>query len=307
MLGGKQPQGYTIVEVMMFLMITGVLLATSFTLFSGRTDRERLRTGVNEFDANLNTIINQISTGNYTKFNNWSCTAPVNGNPVTWTSGVSTNQGANTGCVFLGEVIHPFQTGDYNTYTIVGRRNVRDTASQEVQSLSQAMPTLAIDNSSGAAEPDIYSGYKLPNGLVVKALIHTSKTGITKNIDAFAFISTLGKYSGAGNDLVSSSQSVLVLPICSSYTDPNTDCNGPGSQVMATNDSSSRTSIANRFPGVLSENLWNPQKIVVCIARSASIPSQAAIVIGEDSSKLTTRVELNNVTTPVASGGLGCP
>ena len=125
MLGvGKSRRGYTIVEALIFLAVSGALLVSAGTVISGRQERTRFSQAIDDVSQNLQDVFNDASTGFYPSANNIICS--VTGTPgSTLTLGSNPSiQGTNQACIFAGKLIEfPTNTTTYNIYTAVANRN----------------------------------------------------------------------------------------------------------------------------------------------------------------------------------------
>lgn len=124
--------GFTIVETMIVLAVTGVLFVSFVATISGRQDRVRFQQSVNAIKGELEQIINEAQTGYFPSNAQFHCTIsggnlnieePDPANPV--------GQGRNEQCVFLGKVLQfgtAFGTDmeRYAIYTIAGQNNAND-------------------------------------------------------------------------------------------------------------------------------------------------------------------------------------
>jgi prepilin-type N-terminal cleavage/methylation domain-containing protein len=109
MKGGKhkQPLGYTIVEVMIVLAISGIMFLIAADFINGKQENASFTTGVNEFSTELQDTIDQVTDGQYSDalFN---CLAQPNGTSVTIniTGSSPTGQGTHSTCVYLGKILY---------------------------------------------------------------------------------------------------------------------------------------------------------------------------------------------------------
>lgn len=105
MSGGKnkQPLGYTIIEVMIVLAISGLMFLIAAQFINGKQEKTAFTAGVNEMASELQDVIEQVTDGRYTDI-------PLNcrNNGITTVPSVSGNagQGTNSSCVFLGKIVH---------------------------------------------------------------------------------------------------------------------------------------------------------------------------------------------------------
>ena len=93
--------GFTIVEVMIVLAITGGLFISAAVMISGRTNKAQFEQSINQITAQLRQSINEVSTGYYPN-RGFQCQA--NGATVSITAG-TTEQGTNSGCMLLGKAL----------------------------------------------------------------------------------------------------------------------------------------------------------------------------------------------------------
>lgn len=100
--------GYTIIEVMVVLAISGVMFLIAAQFINGKEAKTAFTSGVNEMASQIQDVIEQVNDGRYSDIH-LNCSGGVA------TIGIG-QQGTNTGCVFMGKVIH-FETG--NRYELI--------------------------------------------------------------------------------------------------------------------------------------------------------------------------------------------
>ncbi len=104
MKGGKRPPGYTIIEVMIVLAISGVMFLIAATFISGKQERTAFTAGVNDMASNIQDTIEQVTDGQYSDIP-LTCTAGTSSYP-TFSAVANSQQGTQYGCVFLGKFFH---------------------------------------------------------------------------------------------------------------------------------------------------------------------------------------------------------
>lgn len=141
---GTPGAGYTITEVMIVLAVTTAMFVAIAILFSGRQANVQFQQSVRNFEAELQNIMNDVSTGYYQS--NLECTAGTTG-PPSISGSISGEAGSNSDCIYLGKVIVPDTPATSSTIqTLVGRRAING---RDVETLSEASPVVA----PAAAEP----------------------------------------------------------------------------------------------------------------------------------------------------------
>lgn len=174
--------GFTIVEVLIVLAVTGLMFVSAALLINGRQNKTMFMSAVNDFRQQLQQIINQTQSGYYggTTIN---CQSSSTGPNLTVTS-------SDGSCIFLGSVLQ-FTTGS-GTFKIVPVIGNRLYNGQEVSNLSQAYPTAATD----AAQTDT-----LEYGLTVASASPTNSLAVISSLASY------GTCGGASVCLNSGSQS----------------------------------------------------------------------------------------------------
>lgn len=222
MKSGKKPHGFTIVEVMIFLVVTGAMLVYGVAFLRGRQHRVQFDQAVRETEAELRTIINEVASGYYPNKENFTCTSLTNSGPNPPTLAVGANtQGTNTGCVFLGKVVQfvAADSSDYNVFTVVGHRQTRESPPREVESLqgTPTFPNRGAEPITVTAPVDNTEAFKVPWGVKVSKVIVTPQLPASPyNVSAIGFILSFGQAVSAvdpSEGLVSGSQNVDLVPV----------------------------------------------------------------------------------------------
>jgi prepilin-type N-terminal cleavage/methylation domain-containing protein len=210
MKGGLKARGFTIIETLIVLAITGGLFAAVALSISGKQGRTQFEQSVNDVKAQIEQVINDVAVGFYPNTNNFRCQAGGFG-PVLSTG--TTAQGENTGCVFLGRVIQFGISGtdpeQFRIYTVTGLQ--RTTAGAEVTSYAQALPQVVAPTPAAPSTPDASTPGRLQYGLTI---CKTPATCNQTNVGAVAFMNSLASYSSGA--IVSGSQQLKIIPITGS-------------------------------------------------------------------------------------------
>ncbi len=207
------PQGYTIVEVMIFLAVTGALFAMIVLVFAGQRGRTQFQTSAREVESRVRDVINDVSTGYYQTSGNFACTATASGPSFT---GSTTEQGTHQACIFIGRIVQ-FNVGGngnlYNIYSAAGLRR-EPVLDKEVENFSETKPK-AIDGPG----LNVTEQLSLPNQAKVASIFYNN--GVTNvPIEAVGLFTTFGKYDTGALQPGSLSVNVVPLPV------PGSSCGG---------------------------------------------------------------------------------
>lgn len=184
--------GYTIVEVMIVLAVSGLLLITVMASISGEQAKTEFTAAMRDFESRIQDVLNDTATGTFVPAASGCTVTPgASGGPVV--GGAAADQGTNQDCVFVGKAIQFRPTGagnegKFDIYTIVGRREIgTGAAAREVKDIQQASPRILY---SGDAQKE---GTTLNSGLQFKkVLVGGSETYGIALVSSFGQTSTIG-------------------------------------------------------------------------------------------------------------------
>lgn len=187
--------GYTIVEVMIVIAVSGALLASVMTVIGGKQRSTEFQYGVREFQSLIQDIMNDVETGYF----------PNNGSP-----------GSSSNAIFLGKAIHFHEVTGTGRVSALKEMSISGTISssnKDATQLSDAVPIGVVPSStsrrplSGAVELTNIrygTGGTVSKGFAIISGINKSNTGSTSSggKGRFAFINIA---SVADSDAVLSS------------------------------------------------------------------------------------------------------
>lgn len=149
--GGKNRKphgfGYTIVEVMLFLAISGFMFVLAAIFINGKQANAEFRQGINDANTQLRTVMNDVVNGFYPSANNFQCMTNLSGAPY-FPAGTK-NQGQNLGCLFIGKVVQFGVQGSgnstdgwsgYSIYSVAGRQFANGSLTQPPASFADSQP-----------------------------------------------------------------------------------------------------------------------------------------------------------------------
>lgn len=202
--------GYTVVEVMLFLAISGVIFAGAAYVFSGQQDKTSFEQGMRDLSSQLQKYIDEVSTSVFLGGGNYICTISGSTGRAQLSAGTP-GQGTNQDCIFLGRAIQvvPTQQRIY-IYSVLGNKSTPN--GEPVTSFANAMPEPAL--SSGT---DLTEEYYAPWGKVTSSKI-TGASGIATDSTLVGFYNSL--QDGYQNSGVAGAQSVFAKGYNYQSSDP---------------------------------------------------------------------------------------
>lgn len=213
-------QGFTIVETMIVLAISGFLFLSAVILVGGQQNKAAFAQAIQDVQSVIQEHMNEVGDGFYSNSGNFTCTG--NTGTLRITSGVSP-QGSNTGCIFLGKVLQfgvkSTDPQQFVTYAIAGLR--ADSNGNLIQTFAAANPVVvAPGTNTNQRVPDSSTTDLLHNGLTVVSMKYVNG-GSSQSIGAVGFVSGLGSFDPSSSKLLSGSQQISLVPI-------------PGTQINVT-------------------------------------------------------------------------
>ena len=139
--------GYTILEVMIFIAVTGALFLTAILAMGGQTPKVQFNQSMRDIESTVRGLVNDATTGLFNNADKVSCSVDASG-VVSLAPSATDQTGKNSSCIFVGKAVQFGESGNegdqnINIYTLIGRRTKLGV---DVQNLIDAKPQ--IDNSS---------------------------------------------------------------------------------------------------------------------------------------------------------------
>ena len=183
--------GYTIVEVLIFLAVSGMMFFMALTFIGGQQNKAQFVSAVRDFESQLTDIANDVSTGYYVRPVDFTCTTSA-------ITPVPAEQGTNGDCIFLGTVLKFGTDGgnreQFMQFTMAG---LRQSGGENVTSVAQANPRPIYGAGLEQAAKTVTLGY----GSAVRCIAFNNATSCTPGSNtnaAFGFFTTFGGVSPAG-------------------------------------------------------------------------------------------------------------
>ncbi len=218
---GDRSAGFTIIETLIVLAVSGMLAVSAMVMISGRQNKTQFQVAATSMQQQLEQLINETANGFYPSNSDFTCNG--NNSPVTITnSAVVVPQGTNSRCIFLGKAV-AFGVGatgadaeSFIVYPLVANRYISGTTT-EVYNFIQAKPQALAPS---IATPDIVNyetQYKTKSGLKLHhAQYKESGNPVplqSSNYAVFALANQLGQYQAksASDGILSSATQKLDL------------------------------------------------------------------------------------------------
>lgn len=202
MSAGKNPPGYTVIEVMIVLAVSGVLFTLAAGFINGRQARTAFAEGSNLMAAQVQDVINEVIDGEYSDVP-LSCSYSSGSTHPNIAPTTTNTQGKNAECVFLGKMLHFRTVGDddtqYEVVSLAAGRASQDDSDRPLTDLNAADPKVISS---------LTTRHLVPQSLDVNKVTANG----TDNGYAFGFIQGLGSLDGA-DSLQNGAQNVTMYYI----------------------------------------------------------------------------------------------
>lgn len=272
----RHAAGFTIVETLIVLAVTGGLFVAIAATLAGRQNAAEFTHAIQNAQAYVQQVVDQVSEGFYPNAANFTCAD--SGGSVQIAAGTA-GQGTNAGCVFLGKVIqfgvHGTDPEQYQVYTVAGLRGPAAGASSPFQNVD---PTVVGVGGS-------YSAYSTAYALEYGLKTAWVRSGGT-DIGAVGLLMEPGSLdASSGSGYTSGAQQVDLVPL-------------PGTSLGQT-QAQSATAINNRLrdPTLTADAPINPAGgVQICLA-SGTTNQSGLITIGGTGRQLRVKLDIRSNTT----------
>ncbi len=170
--------GYTIIEVMIVLAVTGALFLSSALLLSGKQAQNENNQSIRALEARFQNVTSDVANGFYP--NGFNCLPFGTSVKV---DGSAKTPGANAGCIFLGKIVN-LKATNADIITLVGRQYF-GLLNTDVKDLTEASPVVVANGTVNVTEK-----YNYLYDLRLQSAISIAD-GVT-SYNALAFIVELG-------------------------------------------------------------------------------------------------------------------
>jgi hypothetical protein len=231
MLGGvkKTPgtkTGFTIIEVMIFLAVSGVIFLIAAQFINGKQAQADFTQGMHNADAIVMTLINNVANGNYAlpAGDYLSCSFKPGGGLIVNAvpASPSTVYYGTPGCSFVGLVLAPETNSNpyiYSTFTVAGCQYVL-SGGGGCTSSPNSVPTQYIANEYPSVVTSMTQSANWPGQLEITSMyIVDSSTGTSSPTGAVGVFGVLPQTGSTGILQAGSQQTATAELSRSSLTD----------------------------------------------------------------------------------------
>lgn len=223
MFRGNQPQGFTIIEVMIFLAVSGVLFLSALSLINNQQNNTEFFEGIHEFYSQMQSLTSDSQIGNFLNYSNFSCTAASGGGTPQIGGAPPPNSPPNSGCTYVGHVIqfapklgsNNTDYSEYIVYPVIGRQFAANQGDNLIPpvNLNQENP-VTIGSQNSYHDPTLdATTVSLPPGLIVSKVTYTNSGSMAYD----SLIGLLSNYPQTPNSNLASGSSMTDLVPVPSY------------------------------------------------------------------------------------------
>ena len=177
---GKPDRGFTIVEVLMFLAVTGVLMMVAMLTIGGSRQKAEFSASVRDFNSAIQGIISEVRTGYFpNKTDQVKCRVNTSTFALEMTGLFATaEQGAHPECVFLGKVLYfdLAATSPRNSVSVITVAGKAFVGGEPPATYSASTPVPVAGTVAGTvyASIDLTETLNLTNGLLITKVISSA-------------------------------------------------------------------------------------------------------------------------------------
>lgn len=191
----KRSGGYTILEVLIFIAVSGVMFVGAMIAIGGRQSEVQFSQSVREFEAKIRDIINDVSTGYYPTNDTVSCYLDIATDQIEITSSSNEQLGTNDDCIYIGKALQfrPDDDGSKMKIILLAGRRYEDSKLKPSTTIAAAKPK-AIAKPGDANFTSTIEEYQLLYGVEVYRVVRPLSSA---PVEDFGLIGVLSDFGGA--------------------------------------------------------------------------------------------------------------
>jgi type II secretory pathway pseudopilin PulG len=251
----QKKSGYTILEVLIFIAVSGFIFVGAMAAIRGRQQEVQFAQAIRDFDSKISDVVNDVITGYYPTNQTVSC---------------------SDDCVYIGKALHFGSDGDPRKVRILNMagKRYKDSSLVPSASLADASPKAVYSTDTNFESPDEI--YQLQYGLRVTNIIRPQNTTSTE----YGIVAVISDF---GVSAVAQSQSANIGGLFGSIF------GGSVTDAVGTINVISDDSVRIGSNGYFEKN--TDEGIVICL--ESDIGRKASITFGVRG-QTTTRLEIDN-------------
>ncbi len=204
--------GFTLVEVMIFIAISGVLFILGLKNLIDTQQKDQFNVALGNIKSQLQVYLNDAANGNYQLPNGYYCVPSSPRLSVTNAVHVVTD---SPDCSYLGSALYLLNNGAINQskiliFPVFGYTFKNNSI---VDGFSQIKPnSTSLSDSLPVSNSNLFTTYNLPSSVSLSSVTFVDNHGVKNNINLFLLLSNYNQYT-ASNSLNSGSQFSRIIPI----------------------------------------------------------------------------------------------
>ena len=192
--------GYTIVEVMIVLAISGAMMVASVALISGKQQRTEFSTASRAVSQQLKTVINETTSGHFPNEGDYECRRNPGGGPTKLSQVTGMSKPDNSDCILVGNVfVFNFDTEVIRSYALLGQR-VKGAGPDIAEGIADTKPVALAPATGNPNIPDKSKTIRLQQGLKYKGEYADCCGTANTNTFAVAIIPPINMGAGQGSN-----------------------------------------------------------------------------------------------------------
>jgi type II secretory pathway pseudopilin PulG len=273
--------GFTIIETMIVLAVTGFLFISILGTWSSRQHASEFLNSSQEVRSQIQQALTETQAGSFPNSGSFECKSR---SPHLRLDRATQNaQGTNSQCVFLGKVIQfglkNTDPEQFATFVIAGERQPTDPSQFKL-----AHPTVVTKSSTNANMNNLYKTDNLLFGMsAVKMVADPSSIhpgGSNTPVGAMGFLSEMGTL-GANGGYVNGGQKIDLYAF-------------PGTRLHLDRQDATNTEAADALDNALvSPNVIVNKPVAICF-KSGTTDQYALVTIGADARQLSVEMQPMN-------------
>lgn len=187
--------GYTIIEVIIVLAISGAIFLSAVTIFAGKQARTQYYQAMQDVNSQISTSISDVRVSLFPGAGQYTCSLQGNRPTLDPVASPGTNPTGTSGdCIYLGKaflVDTGATPGTIKSYSVLGTRLNPSTG--------KVATSFAQSNPEGVLNSNLVEQYTLGANSTIKSSKVISTSGVESSADLVGFYNSLDATSSSGS------------------------------------------------------------------------------------------------------------